>query len=364
MFEGIMAKGQHLEGSTLPGPRGHVEAGPGKGTPPASEKSLTKRGSGRDLCRHVGFLLPGEEDDADPDLQRGIEASLAEMSVATASSSSSASRSAGKRAGKRQQSKRGTAPQLPGTSSTTTEGQRAIQEGESAVGLLVAELRALEDEVRRCERQRAVLYPEDVAAREELTAQIDELHVAIGDLQETVITKEQALIDLHLTHGTAADLDWQRVFALRTLKQQHWARRKGRKQERQEVLQANKSLNPNYNRSLRVTARQRTCTTCYRRFVVDDNADGCCHFHSGRFVHDDARCVCGGAIRHDRPTIDAEMAHYLKKQMLKTNGRLPSNVNIQVRRGLVCTFAYTCCGARDARTPGCATGKHTWRHFK
>eukprot|EP00668_Euglena_longa_P046168 GGOE01061852.1.p1 GENE.GGOE01061852.1~~GGOE01061852.1.p1 ORF type:complete len:424 (-),score=121.13 GGOE01061852.1:296-1531(-) len=359
MYEGIVAKGQLCASKPA--------ASQAKEDMPVVQKSLMKRSSARDVHSHVTFLLP-EEGDVDVALQQGIEASLhdahfAAITAATNSpsaSSASSSTCSGKRS-KRATKARGVAAH---PAKGTAEGEQAIREGESAVGLLVSELRAQEDEVRRCERQRAVLYEEDTAAREELTVQIEELQAVMAELQESIVAKEQDLMDLHLTHGTAASLDWQRVFALRTLKQQHWARRKSRKQERQEVLQANKSLDPNYNRSLRVTARQRTCTTCCRRFVVDENAEGACHFHPGRFIHDDARCICGGSVRRDRPTIDAEMAHNLKKQMLKSHGRPANNVNMQVRRGLGCTFTYTCCGARDVRTPGCASGKHTWRHFK
>eukprot|EP00667_Euglena_gracilis_P013815 EG_transcript_14269 len=343
MFEGIMAKGQPGKLDSAPGPStGSVLAGP-KGRP--------KRGGGR----RRGRVPAGEAEE-------GEDGSAASLEVTSfPSSSSSSSRAVEKRGADRSgKSDGGVAGQC-----SAGEGQRAIREGESAVGLLVAELRALEDEARRCERQRTVLYAEDVAAREELTAHIDEMQSTIAELQESLMATEQSLMDLHLTHGTATSIDWQRVFALRTRKQQHWARRKGRKQERQEVLQANKSLDPNYNRSLRVTARQRTCTTCYRRFVVDDNSEDACHFHPGRYLHDDARCTCGGAIRQARPAIDAEMAQCLKKALIKNNGRLTSNVSVQVRRGkfvpYVCAFAYACCGAHDVKTPGCTAGRHTWR---
>eukprot|EP00667_Euglena_gracilis_P004923 EG_transcript_4947 len=237
-----------------------------------------------------------------------------------------------------------------------------LAEEEWQVSAMHAELRELEDEISRLERQRAVLYAEDTEAWEDLQAQLDDLRAASADLQDAVAAKEQELIDLHLKESTATTLDWRRVYVLRTLKQRHWDRRKVKKQERTEALSANKSLDPTSAKSLRATPRQRTCTTCYRRFVVDENSHGCCTFHTGQFVHDDARCTCGGAIRRDRPQIDAEMGRYLRKQLQKTHGRLTSNLTIQVRRGNSCTFSYTCCGATDVRSTGCMCTRHTSRH--
>ena len=86
---------------------------------------------------------------------------------------------------------------------------------------------------------------------------------------------------------------------------------------------------------------------------------GSCSYHPGRFIHDDARCICAGSVRRDRPKIDAEMAQLLKKSLIKGNGKLSSSLSIHVRRGLVCNFKYTCCGAVDARAPGCVTTRHT-----
>jgi len=242
-------------------------------------------------------------------------------------------------------------------------GQAAIQAGESAVEVLQAAVREAEDGIRRLERQRAVLYPEDTDARNDVTQQIGQLEGDLVGLHDELEAKETSLMDLHVAHGTAASLDWRRVVALRTLRQRHWARRKTTKRaDRQaETLTVNRTLDPNYNRSLRLTARQRTCTLCFHRFVVDDNPEAGCRSHPGRFVHDDARCPCAGAIRRDRPNVDADMASYYRQQLVKNHGRFPNNLTIVVRRGQVCTFAYTCCGARDVRTPGCLIGKHNWR---
>eukprot|EP00668_Euglena_longa_P040536 GGOE01053369.1.p1 GENE.GGOE01053369.1~~GGOE01053369.1.p1 ORF type:complete len:491 (+),score=70.02 GGOE01053369.1:37-1509(+) len=334
MYEGIMAKGEDSRpNSQTPSPVSSPELGPR-----GSRKGRQRVGSGGSGNGSVDFNAFSEEM---VHLQLALTTSLQDTFAETNTRK------------QRKQKKAGP---------VKASKAQLLAEEELHVSSMRSELRNWEDEVSRRERQLAVLYAEDTEASEDLQAQLDGLRAAFVELQDAIAAKEQELIDLHLNQSTATTLDWRRVFALRTLKQRHWDRRKVKKQERLEALNANKSLDYNFVKGLRAAPRQRTCTTCFRRFVVDENTHGCCTYHTGQFVHDDTRCTCGGAIRRIRPKIDAEMGRYLKTQQQKTHGRLTSNLTIQVRRGNTCTFSYTCCGATDVRSTGCMCTRHTSRH--
>ena len=90
--------------------------------------------------------------------------------------------------------------------------------------------------------------------------QTDHLSMEAMALRETITAKEEDLTELkirQLSHNTLTD--WRQLFALRCQRQRSWNRRKGKKQDRQQVLQDNKDKDPNYNKSVRLTAR---CVAC------------------------------------------------------------------------------------------------------
>eukprot|EP00667_Euglena_gracilis_P015808 EG_transcript_16453 len=234
----------------------------------------------------------------------------------------------------------------------------SLQQCEEQRHRLAHALATAEEDVERCHRQIRILNSNHTSAAAELNEKLAQLKDAVEALREQLADVDGQVEDLQLERALSEAsgescgqgfVEWRALYVLRLRQRCLWRERK-----------ANRRIGRDLPGSAQAHAAfLRTCTRCYRAFMLKDNTHRACRHHPAAYSHDSTRCPCGGAVFSQRPTLDNEVAALLLKCRRQENGQVPSNWRRLL--GCDCVFHYQCCGSADVYSEGCAVAQHECR---